>query len=949
MKQRLLLLAAIILSVRGVAQPVFSGNNNKPIKFSDVVEAYEKTKLATLKEEKKHKLKEKELDEDDDYHFERWKWYWQQHTDDNGYLVSPVRNYEEWLKLGIGKSAGKSTATNTSNWSFQGPTTSGGGYEGIGRISSIEFHPTDTNTYWIAAAGGGIWKTTNDGISWTCLTDAMPIVGSSDIDVNPLNPKTMYWCPGDRDASDSYSPGVMKSVDGGQTWNTTGMTYTASQNKLTNCLVINRLDTNSLTVATSDGIFKSYNGGATWSQKLSGQHIKQVLYHPTDTNVLYAAKYGNPAAFYRSANGGATWTQISSIADQRFTIAVTPANVAIVRFIAANTSNGLDGIYSSTDTGKTFTKIFSGGASCATNILSSSMNGNTCGGQGWYDLALAISPVNPNLMIAGGVNSWYSTTGGSSWTIANQWSTQLPGVTVVHADKHFQAFQPTRPGMLFECNDGGIYKCSSISGGVWNDMTNGLGITQFYRNAVAGSATYVLGGAQDNGTKQLQAGVSSAVSGGDGMNCEIDYTDSNTAYSSVQYGDIYRFSTALGDFKISDNIPGQPTGPWITPYIISPFNHLHLLAGYKEIYFSSDAGDNWYSITPTALNSSKNVNRLAMTNAKDSTIYAVLESSNIVYYTHNFYPGGIPTFSSVTAPISGTISDIRVDPKDKTHFWISFTGYNANRVYEYKSSAWTNITNGLPSVPVGCLEIDSSNGTLYAGTDLGVYFYDTASPAQWKSFNTNMPTLEVADLGINYSTEEIWAATYGRGMWKSFKSGYVAPPQAPVDTIKNITDTSADIYWNVVSGGTSYEYSVSTNATPPSSGIGTTNTSYHAGSLLLGTKYYVHLRTIAATKTSVWATTSFTTTSVSVATLHSNGWGLVAYPNPVINMLTLKIPAPYSGRGTLTITDIAGKTINTLTVNENTLELDMNNYKSGIYLLKYTNGTYVQSIRISKQ
>jgi hypothetical protein len=950
MKRKILLLAAIILSIGAGAQPAWFPNTNNPVKLSDVIEAHEKNKAFAVDDEKEPEIKDR-IKEGGDYHFNRWLWYWQQHTDENGYLVSPVKNFEESLKFRNSNSAGKSTAGNNSNWSFQGPTTSGGGYEGIGRISSIEFHPTDINTYWVCAAGGGVWKTVNDGINWTCLTDGLAVIGTSDLDVNPLNPKTMYLCPGDRDASDTYSIGVLKSTDGGATWNTTGLVYTTSQTKLTNCLVINKLDTNSLTLAASDGIYKSYNGGTTWTLKQAG-NFKQVLYHPTDTNVLYATKNGSPAALYRSANGGASWTQIfSSASVQRITAAVSPAAINIVKFIACNTSNGLEGIYNSTDTGKTFTKIFTDGTSCSTNILNGSPNGNACGGQGWYDLAMAISPTNSNLVTIGGVNSWYSTNGGTSWTIANQWAGILSGVTEVHADKHYQAFQPTRPGMLFECNDGGVYKSSNISGGIWNDMTNGMGITQFYRNAVASNTTYVLGGAQDNGTKQIQGGVSNFVGGGDGMNCEIDYADSNTYYIASQNGDVTRSSLALGNADISGNIPGAPTGAWITPYIISPFNHLHMVAGYKQIYFSSNAGNSWYSLTPTALNTTKYVSRLAMTKANDSTIYAVLENSNIVYHTYNFYPGSTPTFSADTFKLGGNnnISDIKVDPSDKNHFWVTFSGYGVNKVYENKAGIWTAMNTGIPNVPVGCFEIDTATGTLYAGTDIGVYYYDTASPAQWRTFNNNLPSIEVADLGINYTSGEIWAATYGRGLWKSSKLGYVPPPDAPVDTIKNITDTSANIYWNTVSSGISFEYFISTNPIPPASGTGITGTFYHAGSLTPGTKYYVHLKTIGSTKNSVWATDNFTTTTVSVGNLHNNGWGVAVYPNPVINMATIKIPSPYTGRGQLTITDLAGKLLNTITVNDNTQEIDMSNYKSGIYIMKYTNGAYSQTFRVVKQ
>jgi hypothetical protein len=314
---------------------------------------------------------------------------------------------------------------------------------------------------------------------------------------------------------------------------------------------------------------------------------------------------------------------------------------------------------------------------------------------------------------------------------------------------------------------------------IWTDMTNGLGITQFYRNAVSHTADqFVLAGAQDNGTKALKNGTWTDPNGGDGMDCQIDYTDSTIYYTATQNGDLDRHAPSpLGNDQISDNIPGKPNGPWITPYIITPQNPTHLIAGFQKIYHSPDYGATWDSVTSARLDPSQDVLRVAMTPASATTIYALVNSSSKIYYTHTWTPGSTATFSTYTPPYSGNVSDIVIDHKNKDHFWVTFKGYGSGQVAEYKSGTWTKINTNLPDVPVNCITVDTSNDFMYIGTDIGVYYFDTTSH-QWEAFNNSnaMPSIEVTDLSIHYKKKALWASTYGRGLWKSQLQYYGKPP-----------------------------------------------------------------------------------------------------------------------------------------------------------------------------
>ncbi len=794
MKKIYLLWVSALVATQVSAQlPLIEDANGKPVKLADIVTAYEQ-------EHGVHRTPEEEggkIREGKHYQFDRWRWYWEHHLDEKGYMVSAAANYLEAMKLDRTR---MKTTVDQSDWKLRGPFISYSGYGGIGRINCIEFHPTDSNTYWVGASGGGIWKTTNDGMTWTSLSDNLPRTDVSDIDVNPLNTNTIYLCTGDRDGgSASYnnnnSIGVLKSTDGGQTWNTTGISWTTSQGRTTNWLLINPLDTNSLTLATSLGIYKSFNGGATWSQRQSGNFI-QVLYHPTDTSIMYGSRNSDDREIYRSSNGGMTWSVVTNLNNaRRITLAITPANVALVRAMVCNSGNGLMGIYESVDTGKTFTQVYAPtGTNCnasASNaktgdLIASSPNGKGCGVQGWYDLAFVIHPQNPNIVFAGGVNTWGSTNGGRNWTLVNQWTSVVSGVQTVHADKHYYAYHPLT-GELFECNDGGIYKTRSPFSPLWTDISNGLSITQFYRNAVSNAATGVLGGSQDNGSKGLQGATWYDLTGGDGMDCQADPIDSNVYYTSTQNGgSIYRTLNGGGSISnIQNNIPGDPSGGWITPYIITPDSNRHLVAGFKHIYFSPDRGNSWMSIQGSAITGG-NCTRVAMTGGPTPTIYAIFPDTQVVFYADNYVRGNTATFDTIKVPYSGTISDIKPHATDSGRFYLTFSGYGNTKVAQYNNGVWSQLNTGLPSVPVRCIDYDTAYQVMYVGTDLGVFYMDSTTAGVWASFRKNMPFIEVLDIAINNTTKEVWAATYGRGMWSSVLQGSVVIPPDTTDT----TDTT---------------------------------------------------------------------------------------------------------------------------------------------------------------
>ncbi len=676
------------------------------------------------------------------------------------------------------------------NWTAMGPTTvptNGLSYPsaGIGRINCIRFDPQDNNIIWVGSPGGGLWKSINGGTSWTSNTDNFATLGVSDIAIHPTNSSIMYLATGDFDASDTYSIGVLKSIDGGVTWSTTGFTQSTSSYYRIGRLIINPTNPDVLIAATNAGIMRTANAGVTWTTVQTGI-FSDLEFKPGDPNTVYAASYANGGAarMYVSTNGGTSFTLATGTPTSdalRISVAVTPANPAVVYALICNNAAGYKGLYKSTNSGVSYTLVNS-----TPNLLSGDEAGANSGGQGWYDLSLAVSPLDANLIYVGGVNTWKSTNGGTSFTITGHWYGGNSGnIPFVHADHHNFEFQPNS-SVIFTGNDGGVRK-STNGGSSWTDLSNGLQITQFYRLSIAKSnAEIVYAGAQDNGTNKYNAGAWQSVLGGDGMQPLVDYNNANIVYSAIQYGDIRR-STNGGTSYTSIKPAAAPNGAWITPYVLHPTTSTTIFAGYNEIYKSTNSGSTWTALTNN-LSGGSLYEVMAIAQSDANVIYAGLY--NKLYKTTN----GGTSWTSIVAglPITqAAITSIAVSNTDANKIWVSFSGYAATAKVYYSANGgttWTNVSTGLPNIPVNTIEYQ--NGTddaIYVGTDVGVYY--KSNTVAWTSFMTGLPNVKVCDLDIHYATGKIRAATYGRGLWQSdlYGASIVVAPVA------NFTASSTSI------------------------------------------------------------------------------------------------------------------------------------------------------------
>lgn len=695
--------------------------------------------------------------------FKRWEYHSEQVVDPITKTFPKTSGYEV-VKTHQNNFRSVYTTPNVSNWISLGPSTSNGGYAGLGRLNCIAFHPTDMNTYWVGAASGGLWVTYDNGNSWTCLTDFNAVLAVSDIVIpsDYATSQTIYIATGDRDGFDNNSVGVLKSTNGGTTWNTTGITFTINQGKMVNRILIDPNNSQILLAATSDGLYKTIDGGITWNNRLTSSEFMDLEYKPGDFSIIYGSR--DNGRIFRSLNGGSTWTQAYIGTDAaRIELAVSPADPNVIYGIVASASNaGLNSITKSTNSGASFSEVFYGSTS---NLMGWSVNGNDTGGQGWYDISIAVSPLDANIVLVGGINSWVSTNGGTSWTISNHWY-GADGVEEVHADKHNLSFRSN--GTLFECNDGGVY-FSDNNGQTWTDKTNGIRISQMYKLGVSSlNSTETITGLQDNGTK-LNVGTSwYDVKLGDGMECLIDYSNNNIQYGTYVNGQIDRtMNHWINKTAIEPADAGD--GAWVTPYIINPVNPSTLYAGYAEVWKTTNRGDSWTQISNLSVGNY--IRSMAIAPSDTMTLY-VAGFSNI-YKTNN--NGGVWTNISSGLPTSNSqITYIAVKHDDPNTVWVTFGSYTSARVFETTDGGanWTNISNGLPGIPVYTIvqnKLSTTGVQLYVGTEVGVYYKNGTN--DWISYNNGLPNVKIGELEIYYGstvqTSKLRAATYGRGLWET--------------------------------------------------------------------------------------------------------------------------------------------------------------------------------------
>lgn len=733
--------------------------------------------------------------------FKRWENYVEQRVYPSGDLSLLNHTWPNFMAFKPGTTApgrlNHNSLIASSTWTAMGPmgpmqgVASNGFPRKAGRDNFITFHPTTPTTFWAGTPAGGLWKTTDDGVTWTTNTDNLSIIGCSDLAVASTNTNIMYLATGDGDAGDTPSMGILKSIDGGQTWAATSLTFALSQQRQIRRLIVNPLNHNTVFAATSVGIYRTLNGGTTWTS-VNGNNTFDIEFKPGDTTTLYASG----TAFFLSTNGGTSFTTISagiSTGANRMCIAVTPNDPTYVYLLASNsTSNGFLGLYRSVNSGAAFSLM-----SSTPDILANSCAGTAGGGQGWYDLALAVSPLDKNKVSVGGVNVWMSNSGGATgtWTCTGCWiGTTAPSV-YLKADHHDLDYNPS--GILYAATDGGVFKYNVSN---WIDLNNQRNIAQMYKIGLSAiSPNKWITGHQDNGSNIYTGTTYTASLAGDGMDCFIDRTNDLNMFASNPNGTLNR-STNGGSSWTGANSGISGTGGWVTPWKQDPTVATRLYAGFSQMFVSNNLGVSWTQLTATG--GSGSIVEFAIAPSNNQVIY-IIQGTSIRKTTD----GGV-TWTGITGiPTSlGAPTFITVSPTDPNKVWVTLSGYSAaNKVFQSVNggSSWTNITYNLPNIPANCSVYQpGSSDLIYVGMDVGVYFKDINTNT-WTLYNTGLPNVPVHDMEISPANPgKLRAATYGRGVYQVDVYQVTAPP------LSNFT------YTGTICSGTSKVFKDASNNSP---------------------------------------------------------------------------------------------------------------------------------------
>ncbi len=667
------------------------------------------------------------------------------------------------------------------NWEDVSPTNyilDGAWMIGHGLVNCMAFHPTNANIIFIGTAEGGLWRSNNNGATWTCLTDGHPSIGVSGIAIHPDSPNIMYILTGDGDGTDSPSIGVLKSTNGGYTWNRTG--FTCNELSSAPCygykIVMHPENPDILFVCWNGGIARSVDGANSWANVTSGIFV-DIEFRPGDPDNMYATSF---SAFYTSDDSGVTWELEDDLGlpnanFNRIAVAVAPTDPNRVYLLYGGGSTGFRGFYESTNSAQSFTLKSQAGnppTSVQPNIMSSDPQGQATDHQASYDISLIVDPADEDVVYIGGVNIWRSANRGSSWSNLSSWNTNH-AQPYVHGDIHNFVYRSDES--LYACTDGGVWFTSN-DGSSWTDINEGLNILQIYDFDIARNSSNnirIICGTQDNGSSMWVIGQDGLVQlGADGFECHFDPSDTDVIYASTQ-GDRWSTSNDGGSWDIITPAPLVGSQPWTCPWILHTTQPDTFFHTFRTIFRQFKGGGTSYDEIDPGFDSTDVI--VAMAQGFDD--HHVMYISNGLEWRTTINIDAQPSnvlWANETAelPITpGTpVRSIIVDPSNAATLWVGFGGYvdsvKVMKSTDYAQSFTLVDKPGLPNIPVNTMlyDTESSQNGMYLGNDLGVYYTDDNLDS-WVYFANGLPTVTIADLKLFEG--KLYASTHGRGVWRT--------------------------------------------------------------------------------------------------------------------------------------------------------------------------------------
>jgi hypothetical protein len=705
-----------------------------------------------------------------------------------------------------------------------------------GRVTAIAVDPTDStgNTLYVGAASGGLYRSLDGGTTWTPLMDSALSLSIGAITIDPLDHNTIFVGTGEGNFSLDSFFGVGVYVITNATsatpvlsgpFNSNGSSDIFTGRAITRILV-NPADDTKILVSTSSGfsgasgeifsslptrgVYLSTNARSATPtftrltiQPTANQPVTDMAMDPNNANMVVINVFGqagteggiwvSPSTVW---SGTGTWTQTNQTGqgvNAKLSVnrsgSTTSFFAGLDQRVTCNAKSVHGTLFKSDPTATTWTEIT--GAE------------GFCGGQCFYDIAVAVDPTNVSKILLGGSadSSVSSTCSTNALVKSSDGSTFARSDAQLHADFHAIAIFSGNPSIVYAGNDGGIFR-SNDGGATWASLnTVGFNATQFESIAVHPSdPNFTIGGTQDNGTPMLQPGGSwNRVDFGDGGFSAID-SNATDNVNVVMYHTYFNQTNNLIGFAEIENGVNASEGNWnffgcdttdgngitcaditlfYAPLTLGPGSPNTVYFGTDKLYRSINKG-----VTNTA------VSQVLVPNSPISAIGISPQDDNVrivgmgpddasgvesgkVFATTS----GSSTLTDVTGPWDAKyIARAVIDPNSKFTAYITLDGYGTpNHVWKTTNLnaatvTWNAASTGIPDVPVNALIVDPANSNnVYAGTDIGVYFSADAG-GTWNPYGQGLPRVPVFDMKFAPGGR-IRLATHGRGMWETAKSG----------------------------------------------------------------------------------------------------------------------------------------------------------------------------------
>jgi photosystem II stability/assembly factor-like uncharacterized protein len=679
-----------------------------------------------------------------------------------------------------------------------------------GRVMSIAVNPKNKFEYYAGVASGGVWKTVNDGTTWTPLFDDQGSYSIGYVALDPNDSSIVWVGSGESNSQRSvgWGDGIYRSDDGGKSWQNLGLKKSEHIGRV----VIDPRDSKVVYVAAEGplwgpggdrGLYKTTDGGKNWKAALTiGENtgVVDVAMDPSNPDILYAAAYqrrrhvftlidgGPESAIYKSTDAGATWNKLKSglptVDMGRIGLAVSPADPNVV-YATVEAADGKGGIFRSNDKGATWERRneFDQGAQYYARIIP--------------------DPKNADRIFVMAVELRESRDGGKTLEKVNEKNH--------HGDNHVMWIDPEDTRHWLLGSDGGVAE-------TWDDAKSwqfkaNLPTMQFYDLAVDNALPFynVCGGTQDyfswcgpTRTHSINGIVNAdwfVTTGGDGFRSQVDPEDPNTIYSESQNGGLIRFDKATGQELTLQPLEGKGEPPlrwnWDSPIIISPHSHTRLYFAANKLFRSDDRGDTWKAISgdltrqidrnklpvmgkvwgpdAVAKNASTSFygNIVALTESpkKEGLIYVgtddgliqVTSDGGANWTKYEKFPG-VPDMTYVSRLLASNHDVNTVYAAFEHHKEEDFKPYLLKSTDMGKT--WTSIAGDLPeNAPVLAFAEDPVNANLlFVGTEFGAFFTIDGG-GRWVRLKGGLPTIAVRDMLIQAREGDLVIATFGRGFY----------------------------------------------------------------------------------------------------------------------------------------------------------------------------------------